>query len=281
MNNNNLNPDQFREMNNHFNEQLTIQMAALREQHRVQLEQVQQTIAQQALALQILQAQQPALEPPNDVPRVRSSFRCDFKLIGTFNDADKKLVFQEWRFSIEDYLQSFPEISSREAILFVSQRLEGAAKTWYQSQVRGLGVVFRNHTQLLDSLEIFTNAGKLPTRDRDLLAILKQTSSVTDLIQRLSNITARLTITDEEAQDRFRRALKKEIRSKVDSTSLTWNSVADLQSEALKQEGVNNYQRTTNSDFAQDWGERDICGRNCQKTFQKTNGWREKFSNEK
>jgi hypothetical protein len=104
-------------------------MAAFREQHRVQLEQIQQTIAQQALALQILQAQQPALEPPNDVPRVRSSFRCDFKLIGHFNGADKKLVFQEWRFSVEDYLQSFPEISPRETVLFVSQRLDGAAKT--------------------------------------------------------------------------------------------------------------------------------------------------------
>jgi len=165
-------------------------------------------------------------------------------LIGTFNDADKKLVFQEWRFSIEDYLQSFPEISSREAILFVSQRLEGAAKTWYQSQVRGLGVVFRDHMQLLDALEIFTNAGKLPTRDRDLLAALKQTSSVTDFIQRLSNITARLTITDDEAQDRFRRGLKKEIRSKVDSTSLIWTDLATMQSEALKQEGVTNYQST-------------------------------------
>jgi hypothetical protein len=54
MNNNNQNPDQSRETNNHFNEQLTIQMAAFREQHRMQLEQVQQTIAQQALALQNL-----------------------------------------------------------------------------------------------------------------------------------------------------------------------------------------------------------------------------------
>jgi hypothetical protein len=84
------------------------------------------------------------------------------------------------------------------------------------------------------------------------LAVLKQTSSVTDFIQSLSNITARLSITDDEAQDRFRRGLKKEIRAKVDSTSLTWNTVADLQSEALKQEGVTNYQRITNNDFAKD-----------------------------
>ena len=60
---NNMNQEQFQEMNKHFNEQLATQMAAFRDQHRVQLEQVQQTIAQQALALQILQTQQPALEP--------------------------------------------------------------------------------------------------------------------------------------------------------------------------------------------------------------------------
>jgi hypothetical protein len=107
-----------------------------------------------------------------------------------------------------------------------------------------LGLVFSDYDHLLNALQIWTNAGKLPTRDRDLLAALKQTSSITDFIQRLNTIRARLDITDDEAQGRFRRGLKKEIRVKIDSTSLTWTDLATMQREALKQEGVTNYQST-------------------------------------
>ena len=80
----------------HWNQQMT----ALREEHNAQLvalQQSQQLLTQQ-LAIQAQELQKLRnLDPPNDVPRVRSSFRCDFKLIGHFNGSDKRLVFEEWR----------------------------------------------------------------------------------------------------------------------------------------------------------------------------------------
>ena len=235
----------FNNMNVHWN----AQMAALREEHNVQLLALQhnqtlltQQMAQQTQELHNIRNLDPP-QAPERGPPARSSFRCDTKLVGNFKESNKLVIFEEWRFTVEDYLQSFPEVGDRESVLFVSLRLEGPAKTWYQAQVRTLNRVFGNYINLLDALGIFVNSGKLPTRDRDLLAALKQTSTVTDLIQRLGNIMARLNITDDEAKDKFRRSLKTEIRLRVDSTSLEWPNLATLQQEALKQEGVNNYQR--------------------------------------
>jgi hypothetical protein len=229
-----------------LNAQFDLAMKIAREEHQAQLaileQRMEETVRLQNITLGDLRAQQRTAQP---AALGRSSYKIDFKLIGKFSGSEKLLVFEEWKFSIEDYLSSYPEIPPRESVLFVSQRLEGSAKTWYQAQVRTLNTVFADYHHLLGALEAWTNAGKLPTRDRDLLAELKQTSSVTDLIQRLSNIRARLTITDGEAQDRFRRGLKKEIRIKVDSTSLLWPDVTALQKEALKQEGVTNYQRSS------------------------------------
>jgi hypothetical protein len=223
-----------------MNEHFMTQMNAVKAEHKAQIDQLSQSVAALANQNHNSTDQNPHSSPSS---RIRSSFRGDFKLIGTFNGSEKSLVFEEWRFSIEDYLSSFQkqEVSERETVLFVSQRLEGSAKTWYQTQVKTLGLVFSDYDHLLNALQIRTNAGKLPTRDRDLLAALKQTSSITYFIQRLNTIRARLDITDDEAQDRFRRGLKKEIRVKVDSTSLTWTDLAKMQIEALKQEGVTNY----------------------------------------
>ena len=261
----NMNPEfqkMYQELAAQLKQQLVVETQKLQQDQALHLEQLQneinnqtQAIAQHQETLRILQA--PAT-PVIATPVLRTSFKTDFKLIGNFKGNEKHEIFEEWQFTIMDYLSSYPDLNPRDSVLFVSQRLSGAAQTWYQSQVRTLNVRFENHQEILNALAFWINSSKLPTRDRDMLAELGQTSSVTDFIQKLSNIRARLTITDEEAQDKFRRGLKPEIKARVDSTSLVWTSLELLQQEALKQEGVNSYQKgwfqqIRNRDFQTQW----------------------------
>ena len=82
-------------------------------------------------------------------------------------------------------------------------------------------------------------SSKLPTADRDSLADLKQITNVQSLISKLSDLLLRMPlVSEDEAKDRFRRALKSTIRARVDSQSLQWPSLQTLQAEALKQESV-------------------------------------------
>jgi hypothetical protein len=70
----------------------------------------------------------------------------------------------------------------------------------------------------MTGLQNWRNSLCVVTEDRDQLATLVQTGTVTELLVKLHRLLDRLPqVTDDEAQHRFRRMLKPEIQERIDS----------------------------------------------------------------
>ena len=118
-------------------------------------------------------------------------FRLDHKLLKEFAGDDMD-GYDEWEFSVINYLNCFPALDERERILFVTSRFTKSAHAWYRDQVVNFRVEFLTANQLLSAIRDWQNAFIVPTAYRDVLAKLTQTGSVGELIKELARLRIHL-----------------------------------------------------------------------------------------
>jgi hypothetical protein len=79
-------------------------------------------------------------------PGLRETFKSDYKLVTKFSGNQDVKEIIDWKFSVENYLNLFPDLQPATAKYFISARFEGPALTWYQHLIKRQAVSYTHLT---------------------------------------------------------------------------------------------------------------------------------------
>ena len=182
--------------------------------------------------------------PQTLVRHTTESFRSDYKLISSFEGTHSLQEINDWASAVREYLELFPDLQLPLAKHFITSRLKGFARTWYQNHLRMVQkqqrIDFTTWPSLLHEIVQAALAGQNPNGPRNTFRELAQTVTVPEFVKEFNNVYSLLQdrVTEDEACDRFLTGLKPKIRSAVYTKKLVWTILEDLQLEAIRQEIV-------------------------------------------
>jgi translation initiation factor 2B subunit (eIF-2B alpha/beta/delta family) len=186
-------------------QQQSFEMASALTNTNNQISSAQQNISSLQEAIQAINSNiqdlrsvgNPATRPPTPqvnltlVRHTTESFRSDYKLISTFDGTVSLQEINDWASAVREYLELFPDLQLPLAKHFITSRLKGFARTWYQNHSRMVQkqqrIDFTTWPSLLQEIVQAALAGQNPNGPRNTFRELTQTSTVPDFVKEFNN----------------------------------------------------------------------------------------------
>jgi len=128
--------------------------------------------------------------------------------------SDRRHSVAGWLFKARNFLDLHQLGQTKEGIHYIVGQLEGQILSWYIARVNH--VVHQDARELLEDLAAFLNPQEEHFVAREKLRYLKQTSSVSQYLEKFLELTMKISdIGEAEKLDRFMAGLKQEVQLQV------------------------------------------------------------------